>query len=180
MARSNRLIAPDSAFHIISRGNNKQNVFHSERDKFYYFRLLLDLKEDAGIDIFHYCLMNNHVHLIIWLTMQSELPNFMKRLNLRYYAYYQKCYGHSGHLWQSRYKSYFIDKESYLLQCGKYIELNPVRAGLVRSPEQYRFSSYRYYALGDVDLLLTPNPVYIGLSQSVEIRKKRYLEFVVA
>jgi len=179
MARPNRLIGPDSAFHVISRGNNKQHVFLADLDKFAYYKFLLELKEEARLSIFHYCLMNNHIHLIVWLNAESDLPDFMKRLNLRYFAYYQKRYGHSGHLWQGRYRSYLINEETYLLQCGKYIELNPVRAGLVRSPEDYRFSSYRYYALGEDDPLLTPDPAYDGQAPSGDLRRRRYAEFVV-
>jgi len=123
--------------------------------------------------------MNNHAHLIVWLTVQSTLSRYMKQVNLSYCRYFQRLYGYSGHLWQGRFKSCFIDKEEYLLQCGKYIELNPVRAGLVRSPEEYKFSSYRYYALGEIDFLLTTDPAYSGLSHSDELKKKRYREFVV-
>jgi putative transposase len=179
MGRANRLIFPNSTFHVISRGNNKEDVFRSERDKYEYYRLLADAKDEDVISIFHYCLMSNHVHLIVWLTEQSLLSRFMKRVNLAYCRYFQRIYGHSGHLWQARFKSLFIDRDDYLLQCGKYIELNPVRAGIVALPEEYRFSSYRYYSLGESDFLLTVDPIYTGLALSEESKRRRYREFVV-
>ncbi len=123
--------------------------------------------------------MSNHVHLIVWLTEQSLLSRFMKRVNLAYCRYFQRIYGHSGHLWQARFESLFIDRDDYLLQCGKYIELNPVRAGIVALPEKYRFSSYRYYSLGESDFLLTVDPIYRGLALSEERKRRRYREFVV-
>lgn len=103
----------------------------------------------------------------------------MKQLNLCYFNYYKKKYDYSGHLWQGRFKSNIIETDSYLLQCGKYIELNPVRAGIVNLPEEYRFSSYNHYAKGIPDSVVTKNPVYIGLSESSEERRKQYIEFVV-
>jgi putative transposase len=103
----------------------------------------------------------------------------MKQVNLSYFVYYKKTYGYSGHLWQGRFKSNIIDTDAYLLQCGKYIELNPVRAGIVTLPEDYRFSSYKHYAKESVDLIITSNPAYMGLSNSTEERRKQYIEFVV-
>lgn len=179
MPRTKRLIPVNLAMHIISRGNNSQNVFHQEKDKIHYYSLLRNLKGEDKITVFHYCLMNNHIHLIVWLNDQSRLSRFMKQVNLCYFNYYKKIYGYSGHLWQDRFKSNIIDTDSYLLQCGKYIELNPVRAGIVNLPEEYRFSSYSHYAKGVYDPIVTDSPTYLGLSDSLEKRRKRYIEFVV-
>ncbi|MCM8789905.1 MAG: transposase, partial [Candidatus Omnitrophica bacterium] len=131
------------------------------------------------VDIFHYCLMDNHVYLVIWLRAQHTLSKCIKQLNLRYFSYYKKTYGYTGCLWQRRFKSNLIDTDTYLLQCGKYVELNPVRAGIVARPEEYRFSSYSYYAYGKPDPLITPNPVYLGLSACEEKRREQYRAFVV-
>jgi putative transposase len=179
MPRIERLIPVDAAMHIMCRGNNKQNIFHREKDKLYYLFLLRKLKEENRLKIFHYCLLNNHLHLILWLNARSNLSKFMKQVNLSYFNYFKKNYGYFGHFWQDRYKSNIIEKDSYLLQCGKYIELNPVRAGIVSSPEEYKYSSYNYYARGFYDSLLTPNPVFLGLSNSEVERRKLYIEFVV-
>jgi putative transposase len=103
----------------------------------------------------------------------------MKQVNLSYFKYYQRLYGYYGHFWQDRYKSNLIDTDSYLLQCGKYIELNPVRAKIVRWPEEYRFSSYQFYANGVKNNLIQPNPVYLNLAHDLDKRKKLYEEFVI-
>jgi len=179
MPRIRRLIPIDAAVHIMCRGNNKQSVFNREKDKLYYYSLLCDLKESNKIEIFHYCLMNNHLHLIVWLNSHSKLSKFMKQVNLCYFNYYNKTCGYSGHLWQGRFKSNIIDTDTYLLQCGKYIELNPVRAGIVQLPEEYRFSSCRHYTKGISDPIVTNSPVYMGLSNQDEERRRQYIEFVV-
>lgn len=141
MPRVRRFIPVDSALHIMCRGNNKQNIFNNDSDKLYYWRLLDGLKDENKINIFHYCIMNNHVHLIVWVSCASKLSKFMKQVNLSYFNYYKKLYGYWGHIWQGRYKSNIIETDSYLLHCGKYIELNPVRAGIVTQPCEYAFSS---------------------------------------
>lgn len=128
MPRGKRIIPIDGAIHAMIRGNNKQNLFRTEKDKWIYYSLLRDFKKENNINIFHYCLMNNHVHLIVWLDEQSLLSRFMKQVNLSYASYFKKIYGYCGHFSQDRFKSNLIENESYLLQCGKYIELNPVRA----------------------------------------------------
>ncbi len=179
MSRTKRSIPINAAMHIVCRGNNKQNIFIGEGDKLRYYSLLKTFKEENKLSIFHYCLMNNHAHLIVWLNEKSKVSRFMKQVNLTYFNYFNKIYNYVGHLWQGRFKSNIIDDDSYLLQCGKYIELNPVRAGLVYHPQDYAFSSYNYYANGKPDSLITNNPVYTGLSDSEEQRRNLYVKFVV-
>jgi putative transposase len=179
MPRGRRLIPQDGAMHIMCRGNNKKNIFHCENDKFRYYFLLLNLRKENKLEINHYCLMNNHIHLIIWLNPQSNLSKYMKQVNLSYFHYYKKQYGYFGHFWQDRFKSNIIDTDSYLIYCGKYIELNPVRAEIVEHPKDYKFSSYSYYSKGLHDELVNPNPVFMELSDSEKVRKKRYSEFVI-
>jgi putative transposase len=103
----------------------------------------------------------------------------MKQINLIYFHYYKKLYGYFGHFWQDRFKSSIIEREAYLLQCGKYIELNPVRAGIVSNPGSYPFSSYNFYAKGKPDALISPSPAYLGLSDSTATRQKQYIDFMV-
>ncbi|MFH1640712.1 MAG: transposase [Candidatus Omnitrophota bacterium] len=180
MPRTKRFIPPgDAALHIRARGNNRLYLFQEDSDKAHYLRVIQELKEENKIDIFHYSLMSNHAHMIVWLEQAHNLSRFMKQLQLRYFNYYKSTYGYAGHLWQGRFKSSLIDTDAYLMQCGKYIELNPVRAGLVARPEDYAFSSYRYYAYGSNDALITPNPAYLGLSDRAEERRKQYIAFVV-
>lgn len=123
--------------------------------------------------------MDNHSHLMVWLNNDSRISRFMKQLNLTYFSYYKNKYGYSGHLWQGRFKSNIVDTDCYLLQCGKYIELNPVRAGIVNLPEQYKFSSYRCYAEEEFDSIVSFNPAYLALSDYPEKRRKQYVEFVL-
>jgi putative transposase len=179
MPRAKRIIPENAVLHVISRGNNGNIVFHSDNDKLRYYTLLRELKDENKIDIFHYCLMNTHVHIILNLNQDSALSRFMKQLNLTYFYYYRKEYGYFGHFWQDRFKSKIIDVDSYLLQCGKYIELNPVRAGIVNHPEDYLFSSYNCYANGKPDGLVTLSPAYLGLSDFAQIKQKQYVDFVV-
>jgi putative transposase len=179
MSKAKRIIPVNAAMHVVNRGNNKQDIFNNDADKLRYYALLLELKQENRITIFHYCFMDNHPHLIVWLNEESRLSKFMKQLSLSYYDYYKKSYGHSGHLWQGRFKSNVIDTDSYLLQCGKYIELNPVRAKMIALPQEYLFSSYNFYAYGKPDSLLTPSPAYLALSDSVQARMKQYIDFVV-
>lgn len=179
MPRTKRVLALDAALHAICRGNNRQDVFRTENDKLKYYNLMRELRHEDRIDILHYCLMDNHIHAILMLNPNSLVSRFMKQLNLTYFHYYRKLYGYFGHFWQDRFKSNIIEKDTYLLQCGKYIELNPVRAGIVCHPEQYLFSSYNYYAKGKPDSLITPSPVYLGLSDSAASRQKQYIDFVV-
>lgn len=179
MPRIGRLVPKDAALHITCRGNNKQKIFNNDSDKLCYYSLIRDLKQENKVSIFHYCLMDNHIHLIIWLNPQSRLSRFMKQLNLSYFNYFKKIYGYSGHLWQGRFGSNLVDTDSYLLQCGKYIELNPVRARIVNLPEEYIFSSYNHYAKGKPDSIITDSPAYLGLAESEDGRRRCYVDFVV-
>lgn len=130
MPRTKRIIPENAALHIMCIGNNKQHVFYKDEDKFHYYSLLKKSKQKSKIDVFHYCLMNNHLHLIVWTSNQSILLRFTMQANLSYFYYYKNTYEFCVHFWQNRFKSNIIDTDSYLLQWGKYIELNPIRAGL--------------------------------------------------
>ena len=163
----------------MARGNNKKVIFPEEHDKRYYLDLLLNYKTDHRVDIYHYCLMDNHVHLLLLSRKTDVFSEFMKKVNLSYFFHFKFKYGYVGHLFQGRFKSNIIDCDSYLLQCGKYIELNPVRKGISAKPEGYPFSSYRYYAFGNKNALVTPDPLYEALSHNEESRRRLYAEFVI-
>jgi len=165
--------------HIMCRGNNKQVVFKSTDDKRYYYYLIRELKQENKITIYHYCIMNNHVHLLVWVNTQSNISRFMQQISLAYFRYYQKTYKYCGHLWQGRFKSNIINTDCYLLQCGKYIELNPVRAGLVVNADEYEFSSYNFYAKNSTDFVVTPNPLYIQLHKRKEERTGEYANYEI-
>lgn len=168
MPRSARVIPPQGYMHLISRGNNRRTLFHCKKDFHIYFKLLRKLKTEESIEILHYCLMPNHVHLLIRVAENSRVSRFMQRLNLLYSFIYRKRRGYAGYLWQGRFKGKIIEEDSYLIQCGKYIELNPVRAGIVHAPEEYPYSSYGYYAYGRRDEIVDVDPLYLDLGADHE------------
>ena len=163
----------------MSRGNNKQTLFTTDDEKSYFKFLLYKNKNDNSISIYHYCIMNNHVHLIIQVSDAMNLSRFMKQVFLAYYQFFRNEHDYVGHLVQGRFKSIIIDSESYFLQCGKYVELNPVRGGIVRNPADYPFSSFNYYAQGAADGLVDPNPLYLTMGRTERERQSRYINLVV-
>ncbi|MGA2532527.1 MAG: transposase [Candidatus Aminicenantales bacterium] len=179
MPRTRRLVPEDLPLHIWIRGNNKQWIFRAPEDKEYYLAQLYRFKQPHEIVIYHYCLMDNHIHIILGVRRSEGLSRFMLRVNLSYFSLYRDKYGYCGHFFQNRFHSNIIDSDPYLLQCGKYIELNPVRAKMVEAPEHYQFSSYPYYALGAEDPLVSPDPAYLALSSVPEKRRTLYTTFVV-
>ncbi|MCF7917042.1 MAG: transposase [Candidatus Omnitrophica bacterium] len=179
MPRKPRKVPPEGYLHITSRGNNRKRIFSSKQNKKIYYIYLQKLKKEENINICHYCIMDNHVHLLVKVKEKSNLSKFIKRINLKYTSYYRSKYDYCGHLWQGRFHSTIIDNESYLLQCGKYIELNPIRARIVSSPEKYQFSSYSYYGFGQTDPLITPNPLYEDLSEKYKKRQQLYKNWIL-
>ncbi|MFH1369342.1 MAG: transposase [Elusimicrobiota bacterium] len=178
MPRTARILPDQGVMHIITRGNNRQVVFRNEVDFKHYLYLLSLYKEEHRFELYHYCLMSNHVHLIIETTLQTNLPKLMKQINLSYMHFFRKKYRYYGHFWQDRYKSLLIEKDNYLLACGKYVELNPVRAGIVVSPEEYPWSSYAAYTGEKDDPIVSFDLLYTGLGKTQKDRADRYKELV--
>jgi putative transposase len=179
MPRIARIAPRDHIFHILTRGNNRQDVFRDEMDYQKYLEILSKYKEKYHVELYHYVLMKSHVHLV--LKTQEEggsLAETMKGINLSYAQHYKRKYDHIGHFWQDRFKSILISKDQYLLACGSYVELNPVRAGIVKDPKDYRWSSYQAYAYGKKDSLVDEHPIYQELSKDESNRRKKYREFV--
>jgi len=163
----------------MTRGNNKNIVFRVAKDYERYLELLARFKRELAFDLYHYCLMPNHVHLLVRTTQAQDFSLFMKKINLSYFRYYKQKYQWVGHFWQDRYKSQPVGKDDYFIQCGKYIELNPVRAGLVEDPGDYQFSSYRYYCQGQLNPLLTNDIFYDQLGVSAAEKREAYRRLVV-
>lgn len=154
MPRSPRLILDNVCYHVITRGNQQQSVFKEKADFEKYMKILRKYKDRYKFKIYGWCLMENHVHLLI---AAGKLSKTMHGINLSYAKYFQEKYETIGHFWQDRYKSYVVQKDAYLINCITYIELNPVRANLVARPEDYPWSSYRARILGiDDHYLLDP------------------------
>mgnify|MGYP006306402281 FL=1 len=178
MPRKPRFTLPDIPQHVIQRGNNRSPCFRVETD---YRRYLDDLHVSAaatGSLIHAYVLMTNHVHLLVTPTREHGIGQLMQALGRRYVAYFNKVHERTGTLWEGRYKASLVESDSYLLACMRYIELNPVRAGLAVTPAEYRWSSFTANALGSGDPLVTPHPLYLALADSAPRRQQTYRQLL--
>ncbi|MBT9159105.1 MAG: hypothetical protein DDT24_00242 [Chloroflexi bacterium] len=183
MARPLRVTTANIPFHVLDRGNNRQTIFRNEEDFAYFLKLLIRYKKELGFKLYHLCLMPNHIHLMIEPLIDGSLSRTMMRLTLAYSSYFNRKYQGVGHVWQGRYKSSIIDKDNYLIWCGLYIEINPLRAGLVEKPEDWQFSSYGFYAFGKahplIEKLIDIDPYYYqGLGNSPEEKQGRYRQHI--
>ncbi len=174
MARLPRFTIPGQPQHVIVRGNNRSEIFRADADYRFYLEKLQAACDKHGCDIHAYVLMTNHVHLLLTPQKERATGKAMQMLGRYYVQYYNYCYQRTGTLWEGRYKATLIDSESYLLTCMRYIELNPVRAGMVAHPSEYPCSSYRCNAQGQPDALVTPHAEYLRLGKSDEERQAAY------
>lgn len=174
MARLPRLSAAGFPHHVIQRGNNRQAIFVDASDHARYLALLRDAAAQHAIAIHAYVLMPNHVHLLVTPQEQAGLSRFMQALGRRYVRWFNDRHGRTGTLWEGRFRSTVIEADRYLLACMRYIELNPVRAGLCAEPAQYRWSSYAHHAGLAVDPLVTDHPLFWGLGNTPYERQLTY------
>lgn len=149
MPRAARITAENGCYHIITRGNQKQSVFTDAKDYGEYLKLLRKYKKRYKFKLYCFCLMPNHVHLVIEVTNPAMLNKIMRGLNLSYTLYFNYRYNKVGHLWQDRFKSKLIQKDAYLLECISYIEANPIRASLVSRLNEYPWSSFIFKTIND-------------------------------
>ena len=162
MSRIARVVIPDYPHHIVQRGNRRQQIFFRDEDRIFYLDLLKNHGKRAGITFWAYCLMENHVHLIAVPKTPESLTKGISAAHWRYTLAINTREDWKGHLWQGRLKSYPLD-ENYLLATVRYIELNPVKAGLVAKPEDYRWSSARAHVLNKPDRLIVESPLSIEI-----------------
>jgi putative transposase len=178
MARLPRLTAPGYPHHIIQRGNDRQAIFRSEDD----FRLLLELlgeySREHRVAVHSYVLMDNHMHLLATPDTADGLPGLMQAVGRRYVRIFNNRHGRTGTLWEGRYRSTLVQAERYLLACMVYIDLNPVRAGMVQAPADYQWSSHRHYAGLVHDRLITPHPLFWDLGNTPFAREQAYLNLI--
>ena len=180
MPRSARIVLANTPHHIVQRGHNRQTVFVSDDDYNYYRENLIKFKREFGCSIYAYCLMTNHVHLVVDPGKNPEsLALLMKRVAGRQTRHVNKLEGRSGSLWEGRYKSSIISTQEYLPACCRYIELNPLRSGMVTDPAQYRWSSYGAKVLGKKDLVVDLPQFYLSLGDSEDERQRAYKEYVL-
>ncbi|OGA64131.1 MAG: hypothetical protein A3G81_01695 [Betaproteobacteria bacterium RIFCSPLOWO2_12_FULL_65_14] len=155
MPRTARVVVPDVALHVIQRGNNRSACFVGPSDYLTYLRYLRDYAIQFGCAIHAYCLMTNHVHLLLTPASTRACAQLMKHLGQCYVQTFNMAHGRSGTLWEGRFHSCVVPTEDYVLACYRYIELNPVRAGMVAAPEQYSWSSFAANVRGYEDALIT-------------------------
>ncbi|MFY9327444.1 MAG: transposase [Georgfuchsia sp.] len=163
MPRRPRILLADHPLHIVQRGINREPCFFADEDYLCYLHWLEEVARDCGCAVHAYALMTNHVHLLLTPSVPGAPSRLMQSLGRRYVQYANRFYKRTGSLWEGRYKSGVVQAESYLLACMRYIELNPVRAGMVADPAQYRWSSYRGNGLALADSRLTAHAHYLSL-----------------
>lgn len=180
MARLPRLTVPGYAHHVIQRGNNRQLIFRDDRDHEFFLALLAENATRNQVRIHAYVLMDNHFHILATPETKEGLPLMMQAVGRRYVRYFNDRQRRSGTLWEGRYRSTLIEAERYLLACMVYIDLNPVRAGLVVQARDYRWSSFGHFAGLRNDKLLTPHDIYWTLGNTPFAREAAYADLVQA
>lgn len=174
MARQPRIDVAGCPQHLIQRGNNRQPCFLANTDRHRYLDWLRRAATDYGGCVHAYVLMSNHVHLLATGAEQGALGRMMQSLGRNYVRYFNSRHQRTGTLWEGRFKSSLVDSERYLLTCYRYIELNPVRAGIVDHPERYRWSSFSCNARGQNNALITPHEAYLALGNTKTERTTAY------
>lgn len=174
MARLPRFVILGQPQHVIQRGNNREVIFAADEDYQYYLKKLGDACKKYECEIHAYVLMTNHVHLLITPHIENGISKVMQYIGRYYVQYFNFQYQRTGTLWEGRYKATLLDSDGYLLTCSRYIELNPVRAGMVKDPAEYPWSSYHCNALGKSDRLITPHVSYKVLGMDDVTRRSNY------
>ena len=180
MARPLRIEFPGAVYHITSRGNDKRPIFLDDKDRESFLNLLEHVNDRYHWICYAYCLMDNHYHLLIE-TLEGNLSIGMRQLNGVYTQSFNRRYERVGHLFQGRFKAILIEKDNHLLEVCRYVVLNPVRAGVVDNPKQWKWSSYR--ATGDGEMVhrcLTPDWILCQFGKKRGMAERKYKEFVRA
>ena len=178
MARLPRLTVPGYPHHVIQRGNNRQPIFVSDADRRLLLSLWAEYAEKFQVAVHAYVLMSNHFHLLVTPGTETGLPQMMQAVGRRYVRYFNDAHGRSGTLWEGRYRSTLIETERYLLTCMAYIDLNPVRAGLVAQARDYAWSSHGHYTGLRQDRLITAHALVWDLGNTPFSRETAYAELV--
>lgn len=175
MARLPRLIIPSQPHHVIQRGNNDQVIFHDAEDYQAFLGWLRSAAKTYKVALHAYVLMPDHLHLLVTPSDEDGLGQMMQWIGRYYVPYFNQKYGRSGTLWHGRYKTSLIDAEQYFMPCARFIEFNPVRAGLVASAAEYPWSSYQHHVGIRVDGLITDHANYWALGNTPFQREAAYL-----
>jgi len=178
MGRALRIRLSGLTFHVVQRGHNRDATFLDQRDYVDYLALLRTGAHRFQTSIHAYVLMTNHVHLLLTSRLPDGVSRLLQYVAGRYSAHFNARYARTGSLWESRFHASPIDADHYCLACYRYIELNPVRAGIVRSPDAYRWSSYRVNSTGAPSSLIAPHPTFLLLGPTPFERAARYRELI--
>lgn len=178
MPRLARQKSNTGIYHLMLRGTNKQQIFHDEQDYIKFLTTLERYRKEAGFTVYGWCLMGNHVHLLI-KEGKEELSLTMKRIGVSFAKYYNWKYNASGHLFQDRYRSENIENEGYLISVIRYIHRNPVKAGMVQSPKDWRWSSCKdYFCNTNCSPLLVETDLVLGyFSETKEKAVKAFIDY---
>jgi putative transposase len=172
------LLSRSLIYHVFNRSNAKAVIFRDDFD-YEHFKKLLQLYSAAFlIKIYHWVIMPTHYHLLLELSKPEQISKIIAGIALAYTQYFHKKYESCGFLWQGRFKSQPVQKEGYLIACGRYIDRNPVKANIVTAAEDYSYSSAQYYCLGINDGITTIDPMYEELCGDAGARQKKYSEFL--
>lgn len=174
MARRERLFTRGMALHITQRGNNRTVAFRKRSDYEMFLLFLRLATARYRVQLHAYALMSNHFHLMVTPESPDQLARAMQSLGRRYVRFFNDRYERTGTLWEGRYRTALINNERYWLACMRYVEMNPVRGGIVASPELYTWSSYRTHAFGAPNNLLTSHAIYERLGNSPETRQRAW------
>lgn len=180
MPRKPRFYLPDIPVHIVQRGHSREPVFFETADYQAYLHWLNEASVRYECQIHAYVLMTNHIHILSTPKTRNSISLMMQYLGRQYVPYINRSYGTSGSIWEGRYRANLIQDEEYLLTCMRYIELNPVRANMVKSPGAYRWSSYRANGQGKEDTLTHPHRLYYSLGKTVKQRMDAYAQLFKA
>lgn len=178
MVRKKRIWDPNLFSHVISRGNRRDALFYEEGDFKIFLHILRKVNEKSPFELASYCLMTNHFHLLMRSEYQS-ISKVMSLINKRYADYYNTKYNLTGHVFEKRFFDKIIASPIDMLEVSRYIHLNPVKAGIVTTPENYRWSSYRYYRYTGKDPLLNKNAILKFFSGNNLEKRQKYEQFML-
>ena len=179
MPRRPRIFLPNTPVHVIQRGNNRQVCFSSDKDRKALAHWLKEGSEKFGLSIHAWVFMTNHIHLLVTPEHPESIAKCMQHLGRYYVRYFNDRFGRTGTLFEGRYRAHLVDTGAYVLQCCRYIELNPVRAGMVADPADYPWSSYAAHAFGVRMKVFRPHAVYEQLGTTDSERQKAYRQLFV-
>ena len=180
MPRALRIHEAGFVHHVICRGNDRQNIFHHPQDFQSYQEFLDESRKLYPVKIYNFCLMTNHLHMLIEPRQEGHLSKFMEHLGKAYAKYFNREYNRVGHVFQGRFRSLLVQVERYFFMCSRYIDLNPVKAGVVKEPKEYAYSGYKYLGMGREPVIaVDEHELYRGLGKNSVERQIAYRGFVM-